>query len=131
MHQTAIDSRSVEETGPAAERPEPATPAGAPPALALVSVSHLTKSYGARRAVQDVSFELAPGVTGLLGPNGAGKSTLVRCLAGLCGWDDGEVRIAGVDPAWRARDARGSIGFMPERVSFPPEMRVDHYLRFS
>ncbi len=82
-------------------------------------------------AVRDVSFELTPGVTGLLGPNGAGKSTLVRCLAGLCGWDDGEVRIAGIDPAWRARDARGTVGFMPERVSFPPEMRVDQYLRFA
>jgi ABC-2 type transport system ATP-binding protein len=96
-----------------------------------VSVSHLTKSYGARRAVSDVSFELAPGVTGLLGPNGAGKSTLVRCLAGLSGWDEGEIRIAGVDPAWRARDARGAVGFMPERVSFPPEMRVEDYLRFA
>jgi ABC-2 type transport system ATP-binding protein len=103
----------------------------APSAPALVSVSDLTKSYGRRVVVRGVTFELSSGVTGLLGPNGAGKSTLVRCLAGLCGWDDGEVRIAGVDPAWRAREARGSVGFMPERVSFPPEMRVDHYLRFS
>jgi ABC-2 type transport system ATP-binding protein len=102
-----------------------------PPDPALVSVSGLTKSYGGRVAVRNVSLELTPGVTGLLGPNGAGKSTLVRCLAGLCGWDEGEVRIAGIDPAWRARDARGTVGFMPERVSFPPEMRVDQYLRFA
>jgi ABC-2 type transport system ATP-binding protein len=113
-------SRQVDTT-PAPERFVPA----------LVSVAHLTKSYGAHRGVTDVSFELAPGVTGLLGPNGAGKSTLVRCLAGLCGWDDGEIRIAGVDPSWRARDARGNVGFMPERVSFPPEMRVEDYLRFA
>jgi ABC-2 type transport system ATP-binding protein len=126
MRQTLIDEQFGVETGS-----EEALVPTAPSAPPLVSVSHLTKSYGARRAVQDVSFELAPGVTGLLGPNGAGKSTLVRCLAGLCGWDDGEVRIAGVDPAWRTRDARGSVGFMPERVSFPPEMRVDHYLRFA
>ena len=98
---------------------------------ALVSVSHLTKSYGGRRAVHDVSFRLGCGVTGLLGPNGAGKSTLIRCLAGLGSWDDGEVRIGGIDPAWRARDARGCVGYMPERVSFPPEMRVEHYLRFA
>jgi ABC-2 type transport system ATP-binding protein len=126
MHQTVIDTRYGDQAGP-----EGVLPPTAPSPPALISVSHLTKSYGARRAVQDVSFELAPGVTGLLGPNGAGKSTLVRCLAGLSGWDEGEVRIAGVDPAWRARDARGNIGFMPERVSFPPEMRVDHYLRFA
>lgn len=100
----------------------------APPAL--VSVSHLTKSYGHRVAVRDVSFELTSGVTGLLGPNGAGKSTLVRCLAGLASWDEGDVRIAGIDPAWRAREARSKIGYMPERVAFPPEMDVESYLRY-
>jgi ABC-2 type transport system ATP-binding protein len=126
VHQSLIDSSFTE-----AAEPEGGQPSPAPAVSALVSVSHLTKSYGARRAVSDVSFELAPGVTGLLGPNGAGKSTLVRCLAGLSGWDDGEIRIAGVDPSWRARDARGTVGFMPERVSFPPEMRVEDYLRFA
>ena len=65
----------------------------------LLSVASLTKSYGGRRAVEDVSFELGCGVTGLLGPNGAGKSTLIRCLAGLGGWDEGEIRLGGIDPA--------------------------------
>ena len=97
----------------------------------LISVANLTRSYGPRAAVEGVSFELAPGVTGLLGPNGAGKSTLVRCLAGLSRWDEGEIRIAGIDPSRRARDARRHIGYMPERVSFPPEMRVGDYLRFA
>ncbi|HVW34916.1 MAG TPA: ABC transporter ATP-binding protein [Acidimicrobiia bacterium] len=101
------------------------------PAPALLCVAGLTKSYGGRRAVSDVSFELGAGVTGLLGPNGAGKSTLVRCLAGLSGWDEGEVRIDGTDPVWRTRDSRSLVGYMPERVSFPPEMRVEHYLRFA
>ena len=126
MHQALIATSIPKSAEPEGDRTPPAS---AVPAL--VSVSHLTKSYGARRAVSDVSFELAPGVTGLLGPNGAGKSTLVRCLAGLSGWDDGEIRVAGADPSWRARDARGSVGFMPERVSFPPEMRVEDYLRFA
>ena len=126
MQQSLIETSVPETAEPEGGQPSPAS---ADPAL--VSVSHLTKSYGAHRGVTDVSFALAPGVTGLVGPNGAGKSTLVRCLAGLCGWDDGEVRIAGVDPSWRARDARGNVGFMPERVSFPPEMRVEGYLRFA
>ena len=100
--------------------------AGAP----LVSVSHLTKSYGTRPAVRDVSFEARAGVTGILGPNGAGKSTLLRCLAGLSGWDSGDIRIAGLDPARRTAEARRKIGFMPERVAFPSEMRVARYLRY-
>jgi ABC-2 type transport system ATP-binding protein len=106
-------------------------PAASTMTVPLVSVTNLTKSYGSRVAVQDVSFGLTAGVTGLLGPNGAGKSTLVRCLAGLSRWDDGEVRITGIDPARRAREARRQIGYMPERVSFPPEMRVADYLRFA
>jgi ABC-2 type transport system ATP-binding protein len=96
----------------------------------VLSVEHLTKSYGSRPAVRDVSFEAGSGVTGILGPNGAGKSTLLRCLAGLSGWDTGEVRIGGVDPARKPAEARRMIGFMPERVAFPLEMRVERYLRF-
>jgi ABC-2 type transport system ATP-binding protein len=96
----------------------------------VLSVAHLTKSYGTRPAVRDVTFEAGCGVTGILGPNGAGKSTLLRCLAGLSGWDAGEVLVGGVDPARKPTDARRMIGFMPERVAFPLEMRVERYLRF-
>ncbi|MEW6477640.1 MAG: ABC transporter ATP-binding protein [Actinomycetota bacterium] len=96
----------------------------------MLSVAHLTKSYGTRPAVRDVTFEAGCGVTGILGPNGAGKSTLLRCLAGLSGWDTGDVRVAGVDPARKPAEARRMIGFMPERVAFPLEMRVERYLRF-
>ena len=96
----------------------------------MLSVAHLTKSYGTRPAVRDVTFEAGCGVTGILGPNGAGKSTLLRCLAGLSGWDAGDVRIGGVDPARKPAEARRMIGYMPERVAFPLEMRVERYLRF-
>lgn len=96
----------------------------------MLSVAHLTKSYGSRTAVSDVTFEAGCGVTGILGPNGAGKSSLLRCLAGLAGWESGEVRIGGIDPARRPAEARRKIGFMPERVAFPLEMRVADYLGF-
>src|SRR5437660_1466195 len=105
----------------AAGRPDRAAP---PP----VVVSHLNRSYGARRAVRDASFVLHPGVTGLLGPNGAGKSSLLTCLAGIAGWDEGEVRVAGHDLARRPIAGRRNIGFMPERVAFPLDMRVLEYL---
>jgi ABC-2 type transport system ATP-binding protein len=96
----------------------------------LLSLSHLSKSYGSRPAVSDVSFGLSPGITGLLGPNGAGKSTLMRCIAGLTSWDAGEVRVDGIDLSRHPGEARRHFGYMPERVAFPAEMRVEEYLRF-
>jgi ABC-2 type transport system ATP-binding protein len=96
----------------------------------LLAVSQLTKSYGSRPAVRDVSFELLCGITGLLGPNGAGKSTLMRCVAGLTSWDAGSVRIDGVDLSRHPAEARRRFGYMPERVAFPAEMRVEEYLRY-
>ena len=62
----------------------------------MITVSGLTKKYGDRTVVDEVSFELEPGtVTGFLGPNGAGKTTTMRMLVGLSEPDSGEVRILG------------------------------------
>jgi ABC-2 type transport system ATP-binding protein len=96
----------------------------------LVSVSGLTRTYGTRRAVDGVSLDAGWGITGLLGPNGAGKTTLMRCIAGLSPWNSGRIRIAGIDLQHKPRAARERLGFMPERVAFPAEMRVADYLRF-
>ena len=60
-----------------------------------VVVDHLSKWFGSVVAVNDVSFEIAPGVTGLLGPNGAGKTTLLRTIAGLTEPSEGEVTVFG------------------------------------
>jgi ABC-2 type transport system ATP-binding protein len=97
----------------------------------LISVSHLVKSYGARVAVDDVSFEVGKGeVVGFLGPNGAGKSTTLRILAGFLGPTAGKVTIAGHDVVDEPFEARRCIGYMPEAVPLYPEMRVIEYLRF-
>jgi len=98
---------------------------------ALLTVSHLTRRYGARIAVNDVSFTLGPGITGLLGPNGAGKSSMMTCLAGIASWDSGTIRVGNADVARNPAAARKLIGFMPERVAFPNEMRVEEYLAFA
>ena len=64
----------------------------------MIKVEHLSKTYGAFRAVDDVSFTCQPGtVTGFLGPNGAGKSTTMRIMAGLTIPDSGSATIGGVD----------------------------------
>ena len=116
---------------PAAVEDCPVDTDGDASGVARVVVRDLEKRYGpARRALAGVSFELANGLTGLLGPNGAGKSTLMRCLAGICPWDSGSIVIDGVDPERDPGAARRKVGYMPERVSFPGEMRVAAYLRF-
>jgi ABC-2 type transport system ATP-binding protein len=98
---------------------------------ALLAVKNLTRRYGQRKAVDDVSFDLGPGITGLLGPNGAGKTSMMTCLAGIAAWDEGTIHIGEIDVARHPREARKLLGFMPERVAFPNEMRVEEYLMFA
>jgi ABC-2 type transport system ATP-binding protein len=97
----------------------------------VIRVSNLTKRYGARVAVDDVSFEVGRGeVVGFLGPNGAGKTTTLRVLAGVLGPTSGSVTVAGHDLIHASLEARRHIGYMPEAVPLYPEMRVVEYLRF-
>jgi ABC-2 type transport system ATP-binding protein len=97
----------------------------------MVSVEHLVKRYGARLAVDDLSFEVAKGeVVGFLGPNGAGKSTTLRVLAGFLGMTSGKVTVDGHDVKDDSYAAPACIGYMPEAVPLYPEMRVAEYLTF-
>ena len=97
----------------------------------MISVSHLTKRYGKKVAVDDVSFEVDKGeIVGFLGPNGAGKSTTLRIVAGFLGASAGTVKVAGHDIESESFQARQKLGYMPEAVPLYPEMRVREYLRF-
>lgn len=79
-----------------------------------ISVQHLTKWYGAWKALDDVSFEVEPGESlGMWGPNGAGKTTIIRCLLGIARFE-GEVRVGGFDTVRDGRKARQLIGFVPQ-----------------
>ena len=84
--------------------------------MALLNASHLTRTFDARVAVEDVSFTLAPGeIFALLGPNGAGKTTTLRMLAGLIAPSSGAVHVR--DEPMTPRSAarlRGAIGFLTE-----------------
>lgn len=99
--------------------------------MAMISVEHLTKRYAGRTAVDDISFEVAPGeVVGFLGPNGAGKSTTMRILTGYLPATSGRVRVAGFDVFNQSVQARQQIGYMPENVPLYEDMRVKEYLTF-
>ena len=97
----------------------------------MISVEHLTKYYGATRAVEDVSFHVPGGaVAALLGPNGSGKSTLMRVLTGYLSPTAGRVAVGGIDVADRPLAARRQIGYLPEQVSLYPELTVQRFLGF-
>ena len=96
-----------------------------------VTVSNLTKLYGNRPAVQNVSFQLGKGVTALLGPNGAGKSTIIRCISGLIDWNEGDIAVGGVNCRLDPHLARSKIGYLPERAAFPNDLRVTTYLEYA
>jgi ABC-2 type transport system ATP-binding protein len=97
----------------------------------VISVEKLTKRYGAKTAVDDLSFEVDKGeVVGFLGPNGAGKSTTMRIVAGFLGMTSGKVTVAGHDIKEESQEARQKLGYMPEAVPLYPEMRVGEYLKF-
>ena len=89
---------------------------GQPPPIAVSGVS---KWFGDVVAVNDVSFEARPGITGLLGPNGAGKTTLLYMIAGLASCSRGEARVLG-EPVRDNPDLYRRLAFMPEREAVYP-----------
>ncbi|MBI5516713.1 MAG: ATP-binding cassette domain-containing protein [Deltaproteobacteria bacterium] len=97
----------------------------------MIETEHLTRSYGARKAVDGLTFSV-PGkqVVGFLGPNGAGKSTTLKILAGFLPPSSGVARIDGYDVVEASLEARRRLGYMPETAPLYPELRVREYLSF-
>jgi ABC-2 type transport system ATP-binding protein len=79
-----------------------------------ILLDNVSRWYGPVVAVNDITFELGPGITGLLGPNGAGKTTILHMLSGLLRPSSGRVLIGGV-PAWRNPSIYRFLGLVPER----------------
>lgn len=97
----------------------------------MIKVENLTKRYGAATAVDGISFEVEKGeIVGFLGPNGAGKSTTMKMLSCYLPPTSGRAEVAGYDIFKDSLRAREHIGYMPENVPLPQDMRVHEYLRF-
>ena len=97
----------------------------------MISVTQLSKKYGAFVAVDNLSFEVSPGeVLGFLGPNGAGKTTTMRMVTGYLPPSHGRIRIGGFDLYNDPIKAKRLIGYLPENPPVYPEMTVRRYLRY-
>ncbi|MGW2397749.1 ABC transporter ATP-binding protein [Kitasatospora sp. NPDC001664] len=84
--------------------------------MAVITIDRVSRWFGNVVAVNDVSMEIGPGITGLLGPNGAGKSTLIHMMSGFLAPSSGAVTLDG-EPIWRNQEVYRKIGLVPERES--------------
>lgn len=97
----------------------------------MIRVSQLTKDYGIRRAIDNLTFDAEQGeVLGFLGPNGAGKTTTMRILSGYMPPTEGEATVAGYNVVSESIDVRRRVGYLPETVPLYNDMTVYDYLKF-
>ena len=95
----------------------------------MIEVEHLTKRFGALKALDDVSFSVNTSeIVGLLGPNGAGKTTIMRILTTFLTASEGTCRVCGFDVFRQHADVRRRIGYLPEQAPLYDDQRVTEYL---
>ena len=98
----------------------------------MIKIENLTKTFGAKRAVDGVSFSVERGeVLGFLGPNGAGKSTTMRMITGFIPPSGGTVSVGGHDVVESPIEAKRLIGYLPEAAPSYPDMTVHGFLGFA
>jgi len=97
----------------------------------MIKVEGLTKDYGIRRAISDLTFHAEIGeIVGFLGPNGAGKTTTMRILCGYMPPTSGVAQVAGFDVVDQSLEVRKRVGYLPETVPLYPDMTVFDYLKY-
>jgi len=97
----------------------------------VIEIRGLTRQFGAKRALDNVSFAVPRGVVfGLVGANGAGKTTLIRHVLGLLKAQTGSVRVFGLDPVADPVGVLSRVGYLSEEGDLPGWMRVDELLRY-
>lgn len=97
----------------------------------VIEINHITKDYGNKRGIFDVSFTVKKGeVLGFLGPNGSGKTTTIRQLMGFIKPDHGEVKILGLDCFEKANLVQKELGYLPGEIAFMEEMTGFEFIKF-
>src|SRR5438445_3732487 len=97
----------------------------------MIEVEGLTKSYGGKRGIAEVSFQVEEGdVFGFLGPNGAGKTTTIRLLMALLHADSGSARIAGLDCWKQSLEIKRLIGYVPGEPALDPNLTGGQILEY-
>ena len=97
----------------------------------MIQVNGLTKDYGARRAIDNLTFDAEQGeIVGFLGPNGAGKTTTMRILTSYMPPTEGTAIVAGYDVIEESMEVRKRVGYLPETVPLYNDMTALDYLRF-
>jgi gliding motility-associated transport system ATP-binding protein len=97
----------------------------------MIEIDHLTKAFGAIKAVDDVSFKVAKGeVLGFLGPNGAGKSTTMKMITGFLAPSSGTATVAGFDVRRNPIEVKKRVGYLPEGVPLWPDMTPRAFFEF-
>ncbi|MBC7542358.1 MAG: ABC transporter ATP-binding protein [Candidatus Sericytochromatia bacterium] len=99
---------------------------------AAIAIEHLTKHYGALKAVDDLSLTVHPGeFFGLLGPNGAGKTTTISAIVGLVRNDGGQIRVMGHDVQADYRQARRIVGLSAQEYNFDRYLSIEDVLIYQ
>lgn len=97
-----------------------------------IEINNLTKTYGKRRGVSDISLSVSEGdMFGFLGPNGAGKSTVIRSMLGLLHFDQGSIRLLGMDAVSQRTQILQQVGYMMAEPMFYPSMKVRDVIRLA
>ncbi len=97
-----------------------------------VRISHISKSFGAVRALEDISISLESGrLLAIVGPNGSGKTTLLRCMLGLVWPDKGDISVAGLNPRTNAFKVKQQVTVVPDESDVIGSLTAREYLAFT
>ena len=97
----------------------------------MLSIKNLTKTYGQKKAVEDLSLEIAPGeIFGFIGHNGAGKTTTLKAVAGILSFDAGQILIDGLNVQTNALECKKRLAYIPDNPDLYEFMTGTKYLNF-